>query len=504
MDDAPLMRFAPGVGTAFVTPDRIAITGSAGDSSTARTLRSLVVRGVALADAMTELSRLGFGSLDTFAVVIAECDGNGAITARVLHRGHVTVRVERAAGAAVLFHQPQIATWREEVVDAALAVRIDLGAGTAVALTHWVDGPGELPASSLSWSPRPVDAVLVQVSVDDAIDLPAAAAVASGSVHHSGAARIVEPIVTVVEPAASVEIEPVVEPEVVTAVVVPVVVEPVAGVEPPPVVAQPPGEADDIDFANLVHHTMYRSPEEAAVRVTDAHPVTPPPSLPPPGPADRSADPSASDETRAWLDGAGSGVINAVPVPGAPVVETLASDPDHDGHTVARRPGRPGQASPSAPPSTGGRPMVHAVSCPSGHLNPPSASACRMCALPIADRSARTEPRPQLGALRFSTGQIAVVDGPLLIGRNPPSGAELDGERATAVAIDDSEISRYHLALHVADWYVSVEDQGSMNGTVVRAPGKPDQTLRPFERVQVVVGTVVDVGGAISFRYDAT
>jgi pSer/pThr/pTyr-binding forkhead associated (FHA) protein len=131
------------------------------------------------------------------------------------------------------------------------------------------------------------------------------------------------------------------------------------------------------------------------------------------------------------------------------------------------------------------------------------APECRVCASPIADRVARTEPRPHLGIIRFSTGQDAVVAGPIAIGRNPPSGIEIDGEPAAAVAIDDSEISRYHLAVRVAEWYVSVEDQGSTNGTVVRLPGKADQTLRPFERVQLVVGAVVELGGNVILHYEA-
>lgn len=122
----------------------------------------------------------------------------------------------------------------------------------------------------------------------------------------------------------------------------------------------------------------------------------------------------------------------------------------------------------------------------------------------ISERAARTEPRPQLGVLRSSTGQTAVIDGPMVIGRNPPSGVEIDGEQATAVAIDDSEISRYHLAVRVAEWSVSVEDQGSTNGTVVHLPGQPDRTLRPFERVQVVVGAVVELGANVTVRFDAT
>lgn len=484
MSDAHLVRFAPGSGTAFVAPDRLAFTAGDGQSPTARALRALVVRRAPLEDVMTELSRLGFGALEAFAVVVAEQDGEGPPAARLLHRGELAVRVERAEGAALTYHQPQIATWREEVVAGVLSVRVDLGADNASALSFWCDGAAEVPAAGAAWSPRLVHDGDVQPGGP-----PAAAASGEPLIDlivdpmDDGSHGVSVPALADAEPA---------RPESGPAVVV-------------------AGEADDIDFVNLVHHTVFRTPEDAAVRGGEppAGGALPPPVAPGVDVGPAAESPVPADATRAWQDSVASGMIDDVPqMPGGSgaVAANVSGDvdPDHDGHTVARRSTREATPLTASAPAGLTRPLVHAVHCPSGHPNPPNAPLCRVCSISIADRAARTEPRPQLGVVRFSTGQTAVIDGPLMIGRNPPSGVELDGESSTAVAIDDSEISRYHLAVRVADWYVSVEDQGSTNGTVVRVPGKPDQTLRPFERVQIVVGTVVDVGGAVTFRYEAT
>ena len=147
---------------------------------------------------------------------------------------------------------------------------------------------------------------------------------------------------------------------------------------------------------------------------------------------------------------------------------------------------------------------MQSVRCADRHPNPPSAHACRVCGQPIRDRTAITIPRPRLGTLRFSTGLDVALNGPVLIGRHPPSGQLVDGEVADAVAIDDSELSRFHVAVHVTEWFVQVADQGSTNGTIVKVQGKAPLTLRPFERVQIAPETTIDLGGAITFVYTAT
>lgn len=521
MAEEPLVRFAVGDGTAFVAPDRLAVAAGDAGSATARTLRSLVAGRRSLADVMTELSHLGFEHLESFALVVMDRQDDGATSARLLHRGDVTVTVERSDGPALTFHQPQVATWREEFVDVPRAVRAELGSVDATLLAFWCDGQAEIPAVALRWTPRadaPADDPGTDLFVTEAAaPAPVAAAHEEPEVERRGdhiAAAALDPAVDAPTPA-----EPAAEPPPLPAPELPA---PERGPSAPP-----SGEADDIDFANLVHHTVFRRPEEAAVRAAEDDgarseppgasqagssnaPPSPGPILPPSDASGAPAPPPfTSDATRAWRDGPATGMIDAVPpagasAPGPPATApaVVVGDSDHDGFTVARRPARDAPA--GATPAGGKRPAVHAVRCPNGHLNPPPAPSCRICAAPIADRAARTEPRPQLGVIRFSTGHTAVIDGPLVVGRNPPSGIQIDGEHAATVAIDDSEISRYHLAVRVAEWYVSVEDQGSTNGTVVRLPGKADQTLRPHERVQIVVGSEVELGGNVTLRYEAT
>ncbi|MEQ1701397.1 MAG: FHA domain-containing protein, partial [Ilumatobacteraceae bacterium] len=121
----------------------------------------------------------------------------------------------------------------------------------------------------------------------------------------------------------------------------------------------------------------------------------------------------------------------------------------------------------------------------------------------IHDRTPVAIPRSTLGVLRFSTGEQVSIEGPIVIGRTPAV-AEVDGERAVQIAIDNSELSRTHATVHVVDWFVYVADNGSTNGTRVIAPGMTPETCRLQDRIQITPGTVVDLGGVVTFRFDVS
>ena len=156
-----------------------------------------------------------------------------------------------------------------------------------------------------------------------------------------------------------------------------------------------------------------------------------------------------------------------------------------------------------AAPSDRIGPLVHAISCPAGHLNPPQGAACRLCRAPLPDVDPVTAPRPVLGELRLSTGGVVTLDRDVLLGRGPKDLADGD-ERPHVVKVNNpaNDVSRNHVAVRLDGWHVLVEDLGSTNGTLVRMPGEEPQRLRPKELVPIPPGTDVVLADGISFRYE--
>jgi hypothetical protein len=209
-------------------------------------------------------------------------------------------------------------------------------------------------------------------------------------------------------------------------------------------------------------------------------------------------EPIAAPPAMELVDGLISGRPQGLGRPDAKS-EARPSDPDHDGHTEIRRPSSASVA--SAPVAAVQGPTVHACTCPTGHLNPVTQVRCRQCDEEIVDRASVTVPRPRIGVLRFSNNETVDLDGPVAIGRMPPD-EPIDGVRPRVVAIDNSELSRFHALIEVDDWLVYVLDQGSTNETSVIAPGRAPITCRAHDRVLVPLGAVVNFGGVITCRFD--
>lgn len=500
MTDRHRTRFAPGPATVVVADAAVALVAGEPTSVAVAAITAGLAAGTRLDVLLTELSSLGFGTLPSFAIVTVDDAG-----IHIIHRGTVEVRTLDGDGTATVFHRPMVSTWREESVDAADIVEIELRDldVLTVDLPFWLDGNGVVPGARLSWpvtlssvaevspiGPAPTVGPAPDPDPDPALD-PALDPEPEPALDpepepelHSEPEPDPEPA-TAAEP----ETEPTPEPEAV----------PDATPFPAPAAL---GEADDLDFANFMDHTQFRRAEDAAVRPVESdamsHPPSEQPALMPPPTIYMSLDTIMADST---LGPTGMPMIDGVP--GAVASASVANDADHDGHTVARPRRRPAVSAPVAGSDNGATGvMVQAVFCPQNHPNRSNASACRVCGATVSDRMTRSTPRPSLGTLRFSTNQTASLDGPLLIGRNPPSGQLVDGEKASIIEIDNSELSRLHAAIHVVEWHVHVADQGSTNGTVVTVPGRPPQTLRPFEKVQISPGTTVDLGGAVTFTFD--
>lgn len=212
-----------------------------------------------------------------------------------------------------------------------------------------------------------------------------------------------------------------------------------------------------------------------------------------------------------WLSGPGGPVPGgAAPAgPGEPSYPPPApraeSAPGESGSTVKR-----GELSAhvavTIPPDRIG-PVVPALLCPSGHVNPPSDAACRRCGAPLPHDPVPV-PRPVLGVLRLSLGDVITLDRGVLMGRNPRTDfAGTDGEeRPHVVKLPGAggDISRTHLRVTLDGWHVLVTDLNSTNGTLVTLPGRDPQQLRPSEPVPIQPGTVVTLADGIDFRYEVS
>lgn len=241
-----------------------------------------------------------------------------------------------------------------------------------------------------------------------------------------------------------------------------------------PVSAAP---ADDYD--HLFGATQFRTVEQAAIRADEDEP------------------------------GAEGGHVAEVPsgdaatdLPGGDLIGGL--DADHDGHTVSMASLR-AQLQRSVPPP-GSSPTVHAVHCPSGHLNPTHAGTCRVCGGSIEDQEHMSVPRPVLGTFRFTDGRVVSVTRPLVIGRSPAAEGQISGEPPELIVVASplKEVSSTHLEVRLEGWQVLLVDRQSTNGTVITAPDRDPQRLRPGDAVPISPGTKVSLADELEFVFEAS
>ena len=162
------------------------------------------------------------------------------------------------------------------------------------------------------------------------------------------------------------------------------------------------------------------------------------------------------------------------PVPaGAASVDTDPGTPegDHDGHTVLT--------------SDIARLRRSRASQPVLPLAPPPAATAVVVVLPSGER----EPLIQ----------------PIIVGRNPSVSKITGGVMPRLVPVGgiDQDISRNHVQFALEGGTVVVTDLHSKNGTSIVLPGKEPQKLRAGEPTSVLVGTVVDLGGGVTFAVEA-
>ncbi|PID97307.1 MAG: hypothetical protein CSA84_00855 [Actinomycetales bacterium] len=274
-----------------------------------------------------------------------------------------------------------------------------------------------------------------------------------------------------------------------------------------------PGEVDDpagesLDnravaagkYESLWGASIAVSAEEAAVRLReDEEGRVAPPSEPSSSSSNAGNEPIEAVQATPVL----TGVPVSSPSPpedGAPIESpvgvpaTAGSEGDlHDGHTVM-------DAGEEVPvsfelPEDSGAPMILASFCQRGHANPPQRELCRICRSPVDSRTERT-PRPAMGRMRLSSGEIIELIGPIIAGRSPSGAGRSSTPPARLVSIPHPHVSGNHLEITFEGWTVLVRDLRSRNGTYLRRQGKPPVRL-PEQAMPLADGDVLDLGHGV-------
>ena len=194
-------------------------------------------------------------------------------------------------------------------------------------------------------------------------------------------------------------------------------------------------------------------------RAPAAHPsAAPTPAAPTPASSTRSASTSAASATRS-------------PASGSPTPPPLITAPpagDHDGETLLTS-------------------DVQKMRARRGAVSSPA---------PRERESAASVP-----VLTLADGSVEPLDQAVIVGRSP-SLSKVSGQRMPrliSVGEGDHDISRNHAQFAVEGGTVVVTDLHSRNGTVVVLPGRSPQKLRAGEPTAVIAGTLVDLGGGVTF-----
>ncbi|MGO4597346.1 FHA domain-containing protein [Terrabacter sp. 2RAF25] len=151
-------------------------------------------------------------------------------------------------------------------------------------------------------------------------------------------------------------------------------------------------------------------------------------------------------------------------------------------------------------------PSVLAVLCAAGHPTPPHSDRCRVCGTGIPPQEPFTMPRPPLGVLRLSTGDVVTLDRSVLLGRAPKLGDGLaahDRPHVVKVPSPERDVSRNHVEVILEGWHVLIRDLGTTNGTTVTLPGETPVRLRANDQQVLEPGSLVSMADEVSFTFEA-
>jgi hypothetical protein len=187
-----------------------------------------------------------------------------------------------------------------------------------------------------------------------------------------------------------------------------------------------------------------------------------------------------------------------------------AAEGDHDGQTILKSdlpaPGaqQAGQGQePGQGAAAGNGPLVLARVCHGGHANPPTSGQCFTCGAQLPDVATQV-PRPRLGRLRLSTGELIDLEQSLVIGRQPSVSRVQGGTmpRLVQVASPGGDISRSHVEVRLEGWHVMLCDLKATNGTVLIREGQPPRRLAQNEMAIILDGDIAELGDDVSLRFE--
>ncbi|MGO4604163.1 FHA domain-containing protein [Terrabacter sp. 2YAF2] len=262
----------------------------------------------------------------------------------------------------------------------------------------------------------------------------------------------------------------------------------------PPTITPPPG---------------VRAPEATPLIATGPPPATaspapsPAPSPPAPPSAPSSAPlayaPTGQPTTEPTFD-----VPISMPVASVPTGDVETFDDDETELTVDRSALL--EARNAAQNQTISGPSVLAVLCAAGHPTTPHSDRCRVCGSSIPPQEPFTMPRPPLGVLRLSTGDVVTLDRSVLLGRAPKLGDGLaahDRPHVVKVPSPERDVSRNHVEVILEGWHVLIRDLGTTNGTTVSLPGESPVRLRANDQQVLEPGSYVSMADEVSFTFEA-
>ncbi len=163
------------------------------------------------------------------------------------------------------------------------------------------------------------------------------------------------------------------------------------------------------------------------------------------------------------------------------------------------------QAREAARSGAGSGPSVLAVLCAQGHPTPPHGDSCRICGSSIPPQDTFTMPRPALGSLRLSTGDVVTLDRSVLLGRAPTLGpgiAVTERPHVVKVPSPERDVSRNHVEVVLEGWHVLIRDLGTTNGTTVTLPGGMPVRLRANDQQVLEPGSIVSMADEVTFVFD--
>lgn len=255
----------------------------------------------------------------------------------------------------------------------------------------------------------------------------------------------------------------------------------IASESPADMAAAPSPEpaADGSEYAELWGPTTVAPVEQAAVRPAEEPTllIDAVPSATPAAPGRTPTEPIAAQDDP-WADR-----------------ENTWDADDHDGFTVMNadlRPATPHTPPPSAPSADL---LVLGVRCTNGHPNSPQSTRCWQCGAPVTGVTERL-PKPIIGLLRTSEGELIELQGTVVFGRKPRSPRATGVDLPKLVQLPYAHVSSTHLQIEVQGWSALAVDQRSTNGTFLRRRDDPPTRL-PDAPVPLVSGDVLDLGHGV-------